>query len=119
MSMPLDSEILEFEKVLGFLKAHEGKSRNLEGFRKEAIERFAEIGWVVEVRCYSTNTESVAFDIDIVDRCERPRHGTDYERMQWEIRGDILEIEPEKKGVILPFSEAGMHDPSLATHHTD
>lgn len=116
MSMPLDSEILEMEGVLRALKAAEGKSRNLEGFRKEAVGRFQDIGWVVDVKCWHTDTGAVAFDIDIVDRCERPRHGTDYERLQWEIRGDILGIEPEKKGLISKFDEAGLHNPDLAKH---
>ncbi len=109
MSMPMDSEIIEMEGVLRSLKGAEGHSRNLEGFRREIVGRFQDIGWLVEVKCWKTDGESIAFDIDIVDRCERPRHGTDYERMQWEIRNDILEIEPEKKGLTSVFNPETLH----------
>lgn len=102
--------MLEMESVLKALRLKQGKATNLEAFRREAVERFEDIGWVVQVDAYTTTSDGViAFDVSVVDRCERLRHGNDYERMQWEVRNDILEIEPDKKGVTIPFSPDMLH----------
>lgn len=114
MSMPMDSEILEMEKVLAKVKAKEGKSTNLESFRKEILERFANIGWLANVDVWSTDTGAFAFDVNLIDRISPSPHGTDYERMKWEIVNDIAEIEPDKKGKTFEFSENGMHNSDLA-----
>lgn len=95
-----DHDIFSIEKVLAQLNKKQHKSVNLEDFRREIIERFEDIGLVVNVKVYTTAEEGVfAFDIDIYDRCERKPF--DYERQAHEVRNDILEIEPEKKGQII------------------
>jgi hypothetical protein len=42
-----DSDILAAEKVIEALSRKQRTSQNLESFRKEIVERFAEIGLVV------------------------------------------------------------------------
>lgn len=95
-----DSEFFAIEKVLAALNQKQKKNVNLESFRKEIIERFEDIGLIVRVKVYDTDQYKVyRFDIDIYDRCERKDY--DYEKQTWEVRKDILGIEPEKKGVLL------------------
>ena len=66
-----DSEILAAEKVLDRLHSSQRTSKNLESFRKEITERFAEIGLVVDVKVYTTNQEDVfGFDVEIIGRTE-------------------------------------------------
>lgn len=105
----LDSEILECEAVLKALKAQQGNRKNLEAFRKEILGRFEEIGWVAAVKCWATNSDAVAFDVELLDRCERRKHGFDYERMQHEVVNDLLGLDPNKKGVKIPFSPEMLH----------
>lgn len=112
---PLDSEVLLMERELKKLRENEGKHRDLESIRREAVERFASIGWVAKVDCYQTNTDAIAYNISLVDRCAPQPYGNDYERLQWEIRNDILEIEPEKKGLTSTFTAEGLHNTGLAS----
>lgn len=101
-----DSEIPLIEAVLAKLNEKSSQHVPMEGFRKEIIGRFEEIGLVVNVRVYSTADagglpidDVYAFDIDIYDRCERKPF--DFERMRYEVVNDVAGIEPEKKGVII------------------
>lgn len=93
----LDSEVLKVESVLREINQKTGKSVNLEGFRKEIIGRFEDIGLKVQVRAYTSNEDGVyPFDIDIVDHCERKAF--DYDRQVHEVTTDILDL--GTKGVI-------------------
>lgn len=50
-----DSEIVQIRQVIADLSQNIGKPRNLEAFRQEAINRFGEIGFHVEVRLYEAH----------------------------------------------------------------
>lgn len=85
----LDSEILEIEKVINAINAKQKKRVDLEGFRKEIIGRFEEIGLGVGVRAYMTNVEGVVgFEIDIERRIEPKPF--DHDRQVNEVVNDLL-----------------------------
>jgi hypothetical protein len=103
-----DSEIIGIEKVLEILRRRQGQAGvNLEGFRQEAMDRFAAIGFKVAVRAYETDQEGVvAFDIDIVDRLAGE---FDQDKAVWEATHDVLEL--GEAGVISTDTTA------IQTHH--
>lgn len=91
-----DADILRLEKVLRILNARQGTNVNLEHFRKEALERFGEAGFKVDVKTYATGRPGVyAFDIEIVERLEGQ---FDPEQMAHEVQTNLLGIGQE--GVI-------------------
>ena len=88
-----DHEVLEIERVVQALSDRQGKAMDLEAFRREAIERFEEIGLVVAVKVYEGVEPGLwEFDLELVGRTERLNHGFDHERQQWEVRHDILDL---------------------------
>lgn len=114
-----DSEIISIEKVLEKLNEKQGRSIPLEAFRREIIERFEEIGLVVNVQVYSTADEGglplddlYAFDITISDRCERKPF--DMDRQRYEVINDVAGIEPEMKGVTFPVPD---YEPTISGDH--
>lgn len=86
-----DSDILALEGVLQKLNEKQGKVLSLEGFRKEAIERFAEAGFRVEVFAYEAETHGgqplVAWKMEIRERLEGK---FDPDKMVHETVSDIL-----------------------------
>lgn len=115
--LPYDWELLQIEKVMAHINAKMGSRQDLENFRKEIIERFAEINWHVEVDVYDSNVEGMyLFAPNLIGRLSPVnKEGTDFERRQWEVRNDILGIAPEfDKGETVRFSEALVHNPDLA-----
>jgi hypothetical protein len=88
-----DSEILMVEKVLERLGEKQRTAQNLEAFRKEIVERFAEIGFAVTAKVFETNQDDVyAFDVQIDDRTAP--HVMDRDKQVHEAVEDILEILP-------------------------
>lgn len=86
----LDSEILRLEKVVEALQELQEKPLNLEAFRKDAIERFADAGFRVTALVYDTNITGVyAFDFQIEERLQGE---FDPDRMVREVTDDILEL---------------------------
>lgn len=85
----MDSEIIRIEAVLKKLNEKQGKGGvNQEAFRKEIIERFAEAGFKVDVKWYTTNVEGVYMpEIDIIDRIEGE---FDPDQMVHEVTNDLL-----------------------------
>lgn len=89
-----DSDFFVIEQIAKKLNESSGKLRQVEGFRKEIIERFEEAGLRVDVKTWSTNLDGAyAFDIEIVDRCERLSHGFDHDRQAWEVQNAILGLD--------------------------
>lgn len=86
-----DSEIIAAEKVLQKLNEKQGKSLNLEAFRREIIERFAsEANLVVRVKPFTTNQEGLfAFVIEIIDRIAGQ---FDPDRQVHEAVNDLLDL---------------------------
>lgn len=85
-----DSEIIRLEAVKKALMERQATVVNLEAFRKEAIERFAQAGFDVFVQCYETDqVGAFAFDIDILGRIEGD---FDPDRQVHEVTNDLLEL---------------------------
>lgn len=100
-----DSDILKIEVALNALMEHQGKRMVVESFRKEAIERFAEQGFVVDVLTWETDQPGLyAFDFKITGRVE-PLEEFDHERQSHEVINDLLEIEPSMKGETIKPTE--------------
>jgi len=98
-----DSDILQMEKVLKLLRKRQGENVPLESFRKEVVDRFAEIGFKVSVQVFETNVPGVyAFDFDITDRLEGE---FDPNQQAWEATHDVLEL--GEGGVIK--TDGGLH----------
>jgi hypothetical protein len=89
----LDSDILVIEDVLKRLEAGTTKSRDLEGFRKEVIERFGLAGFVVRCDVYESNVPGMYVpEISILDKTADATV-FDHDRMTWEVQHDILGID--------------------------
>lgn len=96
-----DSDLLKMEKgPLRWMQSKQGTAMDLEGFRRAAVEQFAEAGFEVNVKCYDTNQDGMfAFDVDIVRRVEA-KFSFDYDKMIHEVTNNILEIPGQEKGFI-------------------
>ncbi len=91
-----DHEILAAEGVLKALHEKQRSHQNLESFRKEIVERFAEIGLVVYAKIYETNQEGVfAFEVEIRGRTEAV--DWDPDQQVHEVVHDILDILPNSE----------------------
>lgn len=91
-----DSEILAAENVLNKLHEKQRSVTNLEAFRKEIVERFAEIGLDVFAKIYETTEEGLfAFEVEIRGRTE----GIDWDpdKQVHQVREDILDLLPESE----------------------
>ena len=86
----LDSEVLQIERVLNVLKARsKNQMRNYDDFQREIKERFAEIGFVVDVLWYETNIETVKMP-EIVIKGRTESKAFDRDQMTAEVTGDLL-----------------------------
>ena len=84
-----DSEIAEIQKVLEILNQRTGKTIDLGGFDREVQDRFAAIGFKVDVTWYHSNVEGVKIpEITITDRIERKAF--DHDQQVHEVTNDIL-----------------------------
>ncbi len=101
-----DQDILRMEPVIKMLNDRKGSPRNLDAFRREAIERFEDVGFRVDVKVYDTNVQGVyAFDIEIQDRYEGK---FDPDQMVWEATNDVLDL--GTKGVLkTETTSSGLH----------
>lgn len=96
-----DSEFLAIEEgPLAWANHRVGSRRNIDQFCRDLTEQFGLIGLEVEVQPWTTaDPEAYAFKVEI--RARVTPQPTDYDRMQHEIRANILEI-PGADGTI-PF----------------
>ena len=110
---PYDWEILLMEKVLHKLNQKTVLPQDIELFHQEVKERFAEINWRVEVQLYDTTQEGTYIMRPILQGRITPIVPTgesDFERRQWEVRQDILEIAPDiEKGSTVKFNPDQLH----------
>ena len=110
---PYDWEILLMEKVLHKLNQKTVLPQDIELFHQEVKERFAEINWRVEVQLYDTTQEGTYIMRLILQGRITPIVPTgesDFERRQWEVRQDILEIAPDiEKGSTVKFNPDQLH----------
>lgn len=93
-----DTDILVLEKVIKRLNERARATMDMEAFRKEAVERFQDAGFEVDVKVWYTNEPGVfAFDMEVVGKigADEP---FDHERMHHEVTHDVLGI--DGKGTI-------------------
>ena len=101
----LDSEMLEIESVLETLKRRSEDGRRLDRgmFDQEIQDRFANIGFKVNVLWYETNMTDVRMpEVTIVGRTEKVG-AFDHDKMAHEVTSDILGL--GQGGVIKTSSE--------------
>lgn len=87
----LDSEMLEIERVLETLKRRTEDGRRVDRgrFDQEIVERFARIGFKVDVKWWHTNLDDVKMpEIEIIGRVEAREF--DHDQMSHEVTEDIL-----------------------------
>jgi len=103
----LDSEVDAIGKVLAALKDRAAaKSQNYESFEREIRDRFAQIGFTVDVSWYRYGIEgrpgavegSAMPEITITGRTD-PGHVFDHDRMVHEVTNNLLGI-PGQEGII-------------------
>lgn len=99
-----DSDILKIEKVVDWMQAQQGRSTDLEGFRRAAIEKFNEAGFDVDLQVWSTTEEGV-YHFEPVIKGKLTPKAFDYERMQHEVRNNILELPGQDGGIIRADAE--------------
>ncbi len=96
----LDSEMIELDKVLNaWAVRQQGSRRDLEAFRRGAIEKAAQCGFKLNVLTYdTTEAGTFAFEFEIVGRLENKAF--DYDKMVYEVTNNILELPNQDKGFI-------------------
>ena len=93
---PYDSEIPKIERVLAELSRKVGTRQDHQAFRREAEERFAEIGFVVSVLLVPGEDAVLYPKISITGRITKTEF--DPEKMAWEVQHDVLGI--DEPGVV-------------------
>lgn len=95
-----DSEIEEIRTgPLAWMRSQSGKRMDLENFRKTAVEKFADIGFRTNVKCFETNeNETYIFEAEIQERLGRREF--DYDRQIHEVTNNLLELPGQEKGFI-------------------
>lgn len=94
-----DSDLLKIEKVWEALNLKQMTQVDLERYRQEVIERFAEAGFQVDVVMMVVEEPgpipvgTYVPEISILDRIE-PEREFDIDRMVHEVQHDLLEIDP-------------------------
>lgn len=84
-----DSEILKIERILNAMRIKAQSAVNYQAFQDEIIERFADIGFDVDVRWYETNVERVLMpEINIKGRVEPKVFDSD--QQVHEVTNDLL-----------------------------
>ena len=93
-----DSEINMIHEILNILRRRSASVRNYDDFQREIIERFGQIGFVVDVRWYETDQPGVLMpEINISNRTEKGFH-FDRDKQVHEVTNDILGL--GEKGTI-------------------
>lgn len=122
-----DSEILEIEKVLEVLQYKAStKKQNYESFQNEIKNRFAEIGFVVDVLWYEVGEEMPdgtvrkqedVFMPEIVIKNRVQRIEFDRERMRHEVVNNILEMPDQTKGELIKATPEDLQKLLLGHEH--
>ena len=101
---PYDSEIPKIERVMQALSQRVFTRLDPHAFRREAEDRFAEIGFVVNVLFDIVDGANLP-KISIVGRVTKQEF--DPEKMAWEVQRDVLGIDqpgvlsPDKSGLVV------------------
>lgn len=102
-----DEDILKLEKVFDWVKQRQHQRMDLEDFRRNAIERFYDAGFKVNVKVYDTNEDGVyAFDFEILDRVDREEQ-FDFDKQVHQVVNNLLEL-PDQDGGWIKTDEALM-----------
>lgn len=96
-----DEDILRIERgPFAWMRTKQRSSMSLEGFRRAAIEQFAEVGFRAEVKAWTTTQEGVyAFDVEITGRTDYAKP-FDPDQFVHEVQHNLLELPDKEAGVI-------------------
>lgn len=84
---------------LAWMNSKSGTRMNLEEFRKTAVEKFADIGFRTNVKCYDTNEEGTYFfEAEIQERLGK--RVFDYDRQVHEVVNNYLQLPDAETGFI-------------------
>ncbi len=88
-----DSDILVVEKILRIVQERAAnRSLDYDAFDREIKERFHDAGFVVDVKWFHTNLDTVKMpEVEIVGRVDKQGE-FDHEKMQHEVVNDILDL---------------------------
>lgn len=87
-----DSEIESIGKTYDHLCRREGSALSLEGFEHEAKDSFYKIGFVVDIKWWSTDAPGVYIpEIEILDRVTQEKE-FDHEKQAHEVTRDVLNL---------------------------
>lgn len=95
-----DSDILRIEEgPIRWARAQQFKRMDLDAFRRDLIDKFAQVGFKADVLVYSTDAgpDVFAFDMVIQDRLDGE---FDPDRQVHEVVNNILELPDQDKGWI-------------------
>lgn len=92
-----DHEIIAMEQgPLAWMKSKQGTSMELEDFRRAAVEKFHDTGFLVYLKVFDTTEKGVyAFEVEILGRVEKKEF--DFDRQVHEVVGNLLEL-PDQAG---------------------
>lgn len=98
----LDSEVADLQRVHGELENRTYKSHNLAAFEREIVERFQEVGFLVDVKWYETSAEGVFSPVvEVIGRCQPLKPGEfDHDQMRHEVVNNVLGLPQEDAGII-------------------
>lgn len=95
-----DSDLLAIERgPLAYMQSRQFSRMNLEEFRVATKEKFEDIGFRVNVKCYDTDvSDTYAFDVEILEKLEK--RAFDFDRQVHEVTRNILELPDQEGGFI-------------------
>lgn len=103
-----DEDVLNLQGVHRALEGRTYKSHNLDAFEREIVERFQEIGFVVDVKWYTTHSNGVpvagvfAPVVEVTGRCAAIKAGEfDHDRQRHQVVNNLLGL-PEADAGIIP-----------------
>ncbi len=105
-----DSDRVALGRVVGRLREHVGTRRTRESFAREVMERFAEEGYVTDVRVTTVETEGgdLVFhtSVTVVGRVDIQAE-YDHERQRHEVRANILGVVGQQDAPVAPVAMPG------------
>lgn len=98
-----DEDVLKLQSVHRALEGRTYKRHNLDAFEREIVERFQEIGFVVDVKWYTTNEDGIfAPVVEVTGRCAPIKAGEfDHDRQRHQVVNNLLGL-PEADAGIIP-----------------
>lgn len=102
-----DEDVLKLQAVHRQLEGRTYKSHNLHAFEEEILERFAEIGFKVDVKWYTVHSGGIeqagvfAPVVEVIGRCDPLTAGEfDHDRQRHQVVNNLLGLPAADAGII-------------------